>query len=338
MIILFINKNQLLRYLRILRRIVTIVILLIILIFIIYNAILTICFEKIANSLNSDYQNPVICDDLQVHFVDVGQGDGTVIINKDKVIVIDTGPMIHKFKMKNYLKSLGVKRINALIITHPHQDHFGGLDAILCNFKVDKIYTTEINSKVDKSLAESYHLYQYNYITSKYNILYNYERLLVVKPNRLKQLKIGDLSFSFIGPDKTYENFNNNSIVTRLDYKNISMLFPGDIESEAEKDLVQNHSEEIQVDVLKIAHHGSKTSSIQEFLDVANPSIAIISCEYQNTLWHPHAAVAKRLETMGISLYRTDEQGTIILSSDGTTITANTEEADYQSGKSLSSK
>lgn len=335
---MLINKNHAKHILRILKRIITIALILIILIFIIYNFILTFNFEKIANANDDDYQNPVICDDLQVHFVDVGQGDGTIIINKDKVIVIDAGPMIHKFKMKNYLEDLGIKKINALIITHPHQDHFGGLDSILCNFKVDKIFTTEINSKVEKGLAEKYHLLQYNYITSKYNILYNYEKLTVIKTNKLKQLKIGDVTLSFLGPDKVYENFNNNSIVIRLDYKNNSMLFPGDIESEAELDLIQNHQEEIKVDVLKIAHHGSKTSSTQEFLDAVNPNMAIISCGYQNSLWHPHAIVAERLEKMQVSLYRTDEQGTIILSSDGESITANTEEADYKSGSALSSK
>ena len=334
---MLINKNRIFRYLRILRRIISIVFLLIIIVFLIYNTILSVKFQKIANANSSDYQNPVICDDLQVHFVDVGQGDGTIIINKDKVIVIDTGPIIHKYKMKNYLKMLGVKRINALIITHPHQDHFGGIDSILCNFAVDKIYTTKINNKVDQSLAEKFHLYEYNFITSKYNIMFNYEKLVVISGNTYT-LQIGDIKLSFLGPNKVYDIFNNNSIVTRLDYKNTSMLFPGDVQKEAENDLIKNNLKDLDVDVLKIPHHGSKTSTTQEFLDAVNPSLAVISCGFNNDLFHPHSAVAFRLERMNIPLFRTDEQGTIILYSDGDSIIANTEEGDYKSGVALSTK
>lgn len=334
---LLISKNHLIRVLRISKRILAKLIFLAILIFIIYDLILSIYFEKISLASDDDYKNQTLCDELEVHFVDVGQGDGTVILYKDKVIVIDAGPMLHRFKMRNYLQKLGIKRINALIITHPHQDHFGGIDTLLCNFKVDRIYTTEITSKVDKSLTEKFHLYKYNYIISKYNLINDYKKISVVKKDNISDITIEDLTLKFIAPDHVYENFNNNSLVLRLDYKDTSVLFTGDIESEAESDLIKNYQDELSVDVLKIPHHGSKTSSTEEFLDTVNPKMAVISCGYKNSCFHPHSIVVERLEERGISLYRTDEQGTIILKCDGESITANTEEGDYTSGVALSS-
>lgn len=328
---MFNNKNPIVR---VIKRIITILFISILVIIAAYYIILGILFEKISLSSENDYKNSVICDDLEVHYVDVGQGDGTVIFYKDKVIVIDCGSMMHKFKMEKYLKKNGVKRINALIITHPHQDHFGGLDALLCNFKVDKIYTTEINSKVEKSLFERLHLLEYNCIISEYNAMNHFKKIADGK----KVIKYGDLKLKFIGPDKVYKNFNNNSIVVKLDYKETSMLFTGDIEAQAELDLVQNHAKELNVDVLKIAHHGSHTSSTEEFLEAVNPQIAVISCAIDNDFWHPHKSVAKRLKDYGIILYRTDEGGTIILHSDGETITTKNTEGSYRCGTTLSSK
>lgn len=335
---MLINKNRAFRYLRILGRIFIIIFLLLIIVILIYSTILRIKFREIANANPNDYQNPVICKDLQIHFVDVGQGDGTIIINKDKVIVIDTGPIIHKFKMKNYLKMLGIKRINALIITHPHQDHFGGLDSILCNFAVDKIYTTEITDIVEKSFAEKLHLFEYNFIVSKFNKIYDNEKIEVINSSNLPEILIGNIELTFLGPLKSYKTFNDNSIVVRLDYKNISILFPGDIQAEAEYDLLKTAPNVLDVDILKIAHHGSKTSTSNDFLGAVNPSIAVISCALNNDNWHPHARVAKSLKNNQISLFRTDEQGTIVFHTNGYSITANTEEGDYKSGVALSTK
>lgn len=330
---MFNNKNPK-KIVRFFKRMIFKLFILILFIIIIYSFILAIFFEKISLAPENKYKNPKFCDDVEVHYVDVGQGDGTIIFYQNKVIVIDCGPMIHKFKMKNYLKKKGVKRINALIITHPHQDHFGGLDTLLCSFKVDKIYTTQITRKVKKSILERFHLYQYNYIISEFNAMNHFKKVLDGK----KVIKYGDLKLRFIGPDKVYNNLNNNSIVIRMDYKKNSMLFTGDIQSEAEQDLVQNHPKEINVDVLKIAHHGSHTSSTEEFLDATNPQLSVISCAIDNDFWHPHKSVAKRLKKRHIILYRTDESGTIILHSDGETITTKNTKGSYRCGTTISSK
>lgn len=336
------NKKMVKKILRILKRIFFSIVAIILLSYFIYNIILTINFEKISKEPESDYENPFFSDDVQIHLVDVGQGDGIVITYENKVIVIDVGPMLHKTAMRDYLKSIGVKRINILIITHPHQDHYGGLDFVLCNFKVNKIYTTEINSNVDMSLIERFHLLQYNYLISKYNIINKFDKIFSIynESGELTTINYGQLKLTFLGPVKEYENFNNNSIVVRMDYKNISALFTGDIEAEAENDLVKTYGQSgiLDVDILKVSHHGSHTSSTEEFLKATSPDIGLISCAIDNDVWHPHKPVAKRLKSMCITLYRTDEGGDIVLSTDGYHVESDTTEGDYQSGSQLSSK
>jgi len=334
-------KKIIKRILRLVKRILIITVAIVLITYFIYNLILTICFEKISKESESDYTNPVFSDDVQIHLVDVGQGDGIVITYQNKVVVIDAGPMLHKTAMKDYLQKIGVKRINALIITHPHQDHFGGLDFILCNFKVNQIYTTEISSNVDMSPTERFHLTQYNYIISKYNRINNYSKITSIdcKDGKLSHLSFEPLEFTFLGPIKDYENFNNNSIIVRMDYGNVSALFTGDIEADAEHDLVKAYRRSglLDVDILKVPHHGSHTSSSQEFLDIVDPEIGLISCAIDNDVWHPHKPVAKRLKEMGITLYRTDEGGSIVLTIDGTNIESSSKKGDYKSGSQLSS-
>ena len=325
------------RFLRLLRNVLIILLLLISLIFIIYDFILSRNLKEISEADDDLYKNKTFCKDLQIHMVDVGQGDGFVITNKDKVIVIDTGPMSNPSAMINYLEKLDVKRINFLILTHPHQDHFGGLTKILCNFKVDMIYTTEISKDTDMSLIERFHLKKCEYILEKFNSYNNNSKIETFKNNdeSLKTLTIGDIKITFLAPLKNYKDINNNSLVFKLEYKNISALFTGDIEKEAESDLVKLYGDKLKVDILKLAHHGSESSNSEIFLQKTNPKIALISCEYANSLSHPHMAVAKLLEEMEISLYRTDENGSVVLTTDGYKIKSDTEKGDYKYGAQL---
>lgn len=313
-------------------------------IFVIYTIILAINFREIAQSDDASYKNDIISDGLQIHMVDVGQGDGLVLTYKDNVIVIDAGTLIHKSAMKNYLDFIGVKRINALIITHPHQDHFGGLDMLLASYKVDKLYTVELSENVDMSITESLNLFQYNYLISEYNLFNKFSKIKSISniKKKIVTLYFGELKLSFLSPLKYYDNFNNNSIVIRMDYRDVSALFTGDIEKQAEFDLVEKYGTEpnslLDVDILKVAHHGSHTSTTQEFLDATSPDIALISCAIDNDFWHPHKPVSKRLEQMGLILYRTDEDGTIILETDGESIFTYNNEGDFKCGTQLASK
>lgn len=331
-------KTNIKRILRFIKRLIITLTFLSIIIFIIYDIILTVQMEQIAHSDNSSYKNPSFCEDVQIHMVDVGQGDGFVITHKDKVIVVDCGIMLHPSNIKKYLEKIGVKRINLLILTHQHQDHFGGLAKILCNFKVDKLITTEIPSKTDMTLCERFHLYKCNYIIGKFNLINRYSKVESFKTEngKLKSLSVGDIKLQFLGPIKEYNDINNNSLVFKMTYKDTSVLFTGDIEKEAELDLVEEYEEDLKVDILKLAHHGSHTSSTEQFLTSTNPQYALISCEYANNLWHPHQEVASRLKEQGIILYRTDESGDVVLNLDGYSVETKTQEGDYKSGNQLS--
>ena len=121
--------------------------------------------------------NPYYSKDLEITMVDVGQGDGFVFTIDDKVVVVDCGPMHNYSKMSDYLESIGCKRINLLILTHPHQDHFGGLSSILSNFRVDRIYTTRITSKVHKSILEKMQIIYFNHVVGLFNKVNNYDRV-----------------------------------------------------------------------------------------------------------------------------------------------------------------
>lgn len=332
--------NNIKKVLRFIKKLITILILLFLVIFIIYDLILTFKMQKIADADNASYENPFFCNDVQLHMVDVGQGDGFVITHKNKVIVVDCGTILNSSDMKNYLGSIGVKRIDVLILTHPHQDHFGGLAKILCNFKVDKIYTTEVGSKAQMTLVERFHMYKCNYIIGKFNRINNYYKVESYKTNdgKLKSFEVEDIKFEFLGPINQYENMNNDSLVFKMTYKNTSVLFTGDIEEEAELALMEEYGDQLKADILKIPHHGSRTSSNEDFFKTVNPKYALISCEYDNSLWHPHQKTSSLLEDLGIILYRTDEGGNIILTLDGNFVKSNTAQGDYKSGGQLSNK
>lgn len=332
--------NNIKKVLRFIKKLITIIMFLSLVIFIIYDLILTFKMQKIADADNDSYENPFFCNDVNLHMVDVGQGDGFVITHKDKVIVVDCGTILHSSNMKNYLEKLKVKRINVLILTHPHQDHFGGLANILCNFRVDKIYTTEVSSKAKMTLVERFHMYKYNYIIGKFNRINNYYKVESYKTTdgMLKSFEVGDIKFEFLGPIDQYENMNDDSLVFKMIYKNTSVLFTGDIEEKAELDLIEKYGDELKVDILKIPHHGSRTSSNEDFLKTVNPKYALISCEYDNSLWHPHQKTSSLLEELAIILYRTDEAGDITLTLDGYSVNSNSTKGDYKSGGQLSNK
>lgn len=330
--------NYIKRLLRLIFKITFGLIFTVFIIFIIYEITLAVRIEHIAKADNASYKNETFSDDLQIHMVNVGQGDGFVITYKDKIIVVDCGTVIHSGTMKKYLQNMGVKRINALIITHPHQDHFGGLDKLVCNFKVDKIYTTEISTKTKMTLIERFHLYRFNSTIAMFDMFNNYSKVESFKNNdgSLKSFTMkNEIKVTFLGPLKSYKNINNNSLVFKLEYKDISVLFTGDIEKEAEMDLIEKYKDELNVDILKLAHHASHTSSTEEFLESTNPQVGLISCSIDNDFWHPHKQVARRLKEKGIKLYRTDEDGDIIISSDGYCIESNNKEGDYKSGSEL---
>lgn len=247
-------------------------------------------------------------DNLIIHFIDVGQGDSTLIIfPNDEIGLIDAGSRSGRKDLVSYLQDLQIKKIDYLIGTHPHEDHIGGLPEVIRNFEIGKIY-----------------------LPNKTNNTAIFEELLnEIKDNNLKisqgktGVKIidsGDLEFYMIGPSGEYSNINNNSIVTKVIYKNFSALITGDAEEEAESHMIQE-GHNLKANILRVGHHGSSTSTTEEFLDRVKPDYSIISLGKDNSYGHPHREVLDLLNKRKIPILRTDELGTIIFQTDGDKLT-----------------
>lgn len=217
-----------------------------------------------------------------ITFLDVGQGDTTIVNTKQCSIVIDA------FEgTTNYLKNQGVYEIDYLILTHSHQDHIKEAKEIM--------ETLEVNQLVVSYYDKNYPSYQQ-------------------KPLRLKtndKIKCGNLSLDFLGPLKNYENENNVSLVFKFVFDSKTFLFTGDIEEQAEFDLIRTYGHQLKADVLKVAHHGSITSSTQDFIKHTNPKYAIISLALNNKYEFPSNQVITRFQKMACIIYRTDIDGTI---------------------------
>ncbi|MBN1945630.1 MAG: MBL fold metallo-hydrolase [Bradymonadales bacterium] len=255
---------------------------------------------------------------LQVHFIDVGQGDAIVIITPSgRVVLIDAGPPDSASALVAAMRQLGIWQINLAIITHAHADHIGGFQAILDAFPVIRfgdpgylhpsaMYASLLERILDSELP-IYELRQGQWIQLEDEI-----RAVVVSPAQ-------DL---FSG---TRSDANANSIVLLLTYREVSFLFMGDAEAETET-LVANCGLVDQVDVLKVSHHGGRHSSIPQFLAVARPRMAVILCGTGNSYGHPSPETLERLDPYAINgIYRTDLHGTVSVTTDGSQIDVVTE-------------
>lgn len=263
-------------------------------------AIITISYKMYLDYI--PYNNKAV-----IHYIDVGQGDGILIQVNNKNILIDGGTKDNSKKLIKYLKSQRVKSLDYIIATHPHEDHIGGLPEIIDAFKVKNFYAPKVTAN-----------------TSCFYNLVNSLKRKNLKIHSVKAPTILNLdehtSLSFISPNKNdYKNLNNYSVVSKLQYKNFSFLFTGDAEEEIENELVSSDYD-IRCHILKLGHHGSKTSSTPQFLDKVNPKIAIASCGLGNDYGHPSKNVLQQLKDRNITLYRTDKDGTIVFVCDGKTL------------------
>lgn len=246
---------------------------------------------------------------LYIYYFDVGQGDSTLIQYGENTILIDSGPKDSEDKILSYLKALKLKDIDYLIATHPHEDHIGNMDEIIDTIKIKKFYAPYVISDTEEFSDLTKALNRKNL---KINILnQNTSSLQLTK----------DISIEVFYPFKGLEteNLNNYSSVIKFTFKDSSFLFTGDGEKEVNDYLLLN-SYPIKSTVLKLGHHGSSTSLDEDFLNEVNPKLAIASCGYNNAYNHPSSSVVNLLSAKGIKLLRTDLNGSIILSSDGTNI------------------
>lgn len=237
---------------------------------------------------------------FEAHFIDVGQGDCALVICDGKAMLIDGGNSGDGEKIVAYLKKQGVSSIDVLIATHPHSDHIGGLPYVVENVEIKSAYISPLvyTSKTYESLLDS--LYEQGVQTRT--------------PKAGESYELGGAECRFISPGSGYDDANNSSLVLRVNYKDISVLFTGDIEDEAEEQILKS-GEKIKSTLLKVAHHGSDTSSTEEFIDAVSPEIAVISVGKDNSYGHPSERVLERLGSA--ELRRTDLEGTIVYVSEG---------------------
>lgn len=244
-----------------------------------------------------------LTDQTTVHFIDVGQGDSSLILSGDEAVLIDAGPTDAGKTVVDYLKSQGVKRLTAAVATHPHEDHIGGMAAVLNAFPVDAFYMPE-KTTTTKTFENMLNALDKQGIKPTYP---NVGQVITMKSGAY---------FSVLSPqrqsDKYGDNLNNYSIVLRLALGSHSVLFMGDAEAEVEKDLLSANAY-IVSEVLKVGHHGSNTSTTPAFLRKTRANLAIISYGKGNDYGHPHLETLDALNSQKVPFRTTADEGNIVL-------------------------
>ncbi len=260
------------------------------------------------------YRSPELpCGTAEVCFIDVGQGDCTLISACGKNILIDSGGEDAYGKVSQFLSARGAERLDLLIMTHPHSDHMGSMYRIAESFAVGGFMMPETGG-----LTPS--LPQYGRLTEaleKRGVPVSFAR-----PGTFVELG-KDCRLEIIAPVGDYEDMNNYSIVMRFVYGSVRFLLTGDIESEAEKDILASGAD-IGADVIKVPHHGSGSSALKRFIQTVSPSYAVFSAGEGNEHGHPHENVVDLYRKCGAVIYRTDRNGTVFFTTDGVTLTVRT--------------
>lgn len=248
---------------------------------------------------------------LWIHFLDVGQGDAAIIQCEGETMMIDGGNPGDSSLIYAYLtRTLGVCHIKAMIATHPHADHIGGLSGALNACSVGTVYSpvTQYESDAFSSLLQ---------YTQRQGIS-------ITVPRQGDTFMLGSAVVEFLAPQRSHESVNDLSLVVRIDYGETSFLFTGDAEWDSEHAMVDSGCE-LSATLLKVGHHGSDTSSGYVFLREVMPQYAVISVGSDNPYGHPSEEVLSRLRDAGAQVYRTDLHGTIICHSDGFVLKIETE-------------
>jgi competence protein ComEC len=244
---------------------------------------------------------------VTVHFIDVGQGDSIFIDTQNRDVLIDGGSASASQTVLDYLDNLNISLIHLVIATHAHEDHIGGLIAVLnSSITIEEVL---VNNQTHTSATYT------NFIT-----LAQTRNLTVAQRGQTFTLtETANLTVYNPVQPLEFSELNDNSIVTKLQAGNTSFLFTGDAETPAEQSIIDAEVN-LKSEVLKVGHHGSNTATSQAFLDLVDPSYAIISAGLDNKYGHPHNETIQKLLAKGVTIYGTYISGTIIASTDGTTI------------------
>lgn len=247
---------------------------------------------------------------FEVHFIDVGQADSALIECDGETMMIDGGNVADSNVVAAYLKKEDVTELNYVVCSHAHEDHVGGLSGALSVTKADNIYApkTEANTKAYKNFKKK---------AEEQNVE-------IKHPNVGDKIQLGSSTVEFLGPvDENGKDLNSTSIVLKITYGNTSFLFTGDAERDEEEEIL-NSGADLKSTVLKVGHHGSRTSTSYPFLREVMPQYAVISVEKGNSYGHPNEETLSKLSDAGVEVYRTDESGDIVMTSNGNSISITT--------------
>ena len=226
---------------------------------------------------------------MYVDFIDVGQGNCTLVHMGDTAILVDSGEVGAAQTVISYIKNLGIDELDCVLVTHPHSDHMGAMTKILYEFEIKDLIMPEIpediiptNSTYEKFLTAVSDNAE-NVIPAEAGMTYSY----------------GEMNLEILAPLHGYDNLNDMSAVSRVSFGETSVMFMGDASTAVEKDLL-NTGKDFSADIINIGHHGSKTASSQKWLEAVNPGFAVICCGAGNEYGHPHSVVTERLDNIGI--------------------------------------
>lgn len=277
-------------------------------------AILIVCLIVFLFRFQEKWETKKVLQDasgnLTVHFIDTGQSEAILIQSCGKNMLIDGGTNAAGGKVVEYLRGQGITYLDYVVGTHGHEDHIGGLDAVLYNFAVGELFLP----------GQTYETHTYRDIRETAKA----KHIPITVPKWKETRTLGEAKMMFLSLDANaiYEDVNDSSLILRVGNGKHSFLFCGDISKNMEKSLL-NTKVYLKSDVLKLNHHGSSDTNSMRFLKAVSPEYAVVCCAKENPFGHPHKSVLRRVRKRKIKLFRTDEQGTIILTSDGETLKAN---------------
>ena len=252
--------------------------------------------------------SPTPTQGVAVHFIDVGQGDCALVEAGGHFLLIDGGERGSEGRIIKYLRAQGVKRLDYVVATHPHSDHMGGLAyGVLEAFPVGTVIAPR-HSPENTPTTRTYERFL-DVVTA---LAAEGTKAEYARPGNAYPL--GGASFTILGPlTEDGKNYNNDSVIVRVEYQNSAALFMGDAEKKVETALLKEYGEALRAGLLKAGHHGSKTSSNEDYLRTVSPDKIVISCGVGNSYGHPSPAVLERCKALGVRVSRTDIDGTIVI-------------------------
>ena len=256
---------------------------------------------------------------LEVHMIDVGQGDAFLLIQDGEAALIDAGEVEEGKTVVDYIKNLGITRLKYVNVTHPHSDHNGGMTEVITNLETGTIIMPDLKD------YKSTKIWYKKFNNELYNGTHEVE---IAKVGNIYNL--GDATIKVLGPiNEPEDEPNNYSTILKVSYGNMDIIFTGDAEKKVEEDVLAAGAD-LDAEILKVGHHGSNTSTHEEFLDAVDPEYALIPTG--NKYGHPTKSTMENLEERGIEVYRTDENGTVVVTITHDDISFNCEPGSYLSG------